>query len=272
MQINCLFWNLGGRYDDAVVASLIAATGANIVAFAECPQSPTELLRSLSMRGVDLHSIPSVACERIVILTTLPVSSFSHKREADRYTMKEVRFAGSLPILFCFVHLQSKLHADSLDQTHSATFFKLDVEAAELEAGHNHTVLVGDFNMNPFDDGMVSAAAMNSVASLQTADQVSRTVQGRAHSFFYNPMWNLLGDFTGPPGTFFHSAPGYRSDFWNTLDQVVLRPPLGRRLIRESLKILAEAGGIALVNDAGRPSVSDHLPLFFSLDTRSDVL
>jgi hypothetical protein len=52
-------------------------------------------------------------------------------------------------------------------------------------------------NLNPFDDGMILANAFNAVPALSTAQQLTRTIDGADHSFFYNPMWNLLGDFCG---------------------------------------------------------------------------
>ncbi len=80
-------------------------------------------------------------------------------------------------------------------------FFKQEIELAEEESGHKNTVIFGDFNMNPFDKGMISAAALNSLPSLRIAKNESRIIQGPKHSFFYNPSWNLLGDLDDTPGT-----------------------------------------------------------------------
>ncbi len=264
--MNFIFWNVGKNSVDAELVELIINTQANFVALAEYVGDEFNLLRLLSSRGVDYHSVPSIACKRIKIFTDLNPSVIRHKREADRYTIKELRVVGMEPILIGLVHLPSKLHTDDDDQLHSAMFFKQDIEAAEIEAGHKNTIIFGDFNMNPFDKGMVSAVALNSLPCLKTAKRESRVIQGREHSFFYNPSWNLLGDRDDIPGTYFHSSPSYQSHYWNTLDQVIIRPGIADRFHKTSLKILKSAGINSLVNLAGKPSVSDHLPIFFCMD------
>ena len=71
------------------------------------------------------------------------------------------------------------------------TSFDPRMTAADLEqeqqAGHPRTVLVGDFNMNPFESGMVGAAALHSAMSRQVWSRGSRTVKGHEYPFFYNP-------------------------------------------------------------------------------------
>lgn len=173
---------------------------------------------------------------------------------------------GAIRLLLCITHLPSKLHATELDQVHSASYLKQDIELAEAEATHTNTVVFGDFNMNPFDDGMVSAAALNSVPCVVLTKRKTRTIKGRKHAFFYNPMWSLLGDFSGSPGTYFHKSPGYRSDYWNTLDQVIVRPEIASRLRKNSLAVLTKAGVVNLICENGRPVVSDHLPITFAID------
>ena len=71
-----------------------------------------------------------------------------------------------------------------------ATEFADDIAHVEENAGHQRTILVGDFNMNPFETGMVAARGLHGVMSRHIAQRGSRTVQGRSYPFFYNPMWS----------------------------------------------------------------------------------
>jgi endonuclease/exonuclease/phosphatase family metal-dependent hydrolase len=160
------------------------------------------------------------------------------------------------------------LYADEDAQHISTIFFKQDIELAEAESGHKNTIIFGDFNMNPFDKGMVSVVSLNSLPSLKIAKNGSRVFQGREHSFFYNPSWNLLGDLDDSPGTYFHGSPSSLSHYWNILNQVIVRPTIADRFQTASLKILKNAGSHSLVNPDGKPSVSDHLPIFFCMDIR----
>lgn len=269
MQLKCLFWNAGRSSPDKEILDLIRTTGANFVALAEYSGDIRNLLRGLNDSGLDFFLVPIIGCERIHLLTAFEPTYLHHGREADRYTIKELALPGCIRLLICLVHLPSKLHAEDVDQLHTALYFKQDIESAEADAGHDNTIVFGDFNMNPFDDGMVSAAALNSVPCLTLAKKEVRKVGGRNHTFFYNPMWNLLGDFEGPPGTYFHKSPGYLSHYWNLLDQVLLRPSIADRLKKNSLTVITEAGTSSLVSEnGGKPKLSDHLPICFSIEIK----
>lgn len=271
MDLKCLFWNVGGANVEAELPALIASTEANFVALAEYYEETSALLRALSDRGLIFFSIPVLGCERIKLFVSFEPDAIEFSREADRYTIRNVKLPGKIPLLVGVVHLRSKLHAGDLTQAFGAQFFKNDIEEAEQDVGHANTVIFGDFNMNPFDHGMMAAAALNSLPCLKTAQRGKRKLEGRNHSFFYNPSWNLLGDFRGSPGTFFLNAPEQRSDYWNLLDQMILRPSIADRLDKQSLRVVLRAGEIDLLKKNGRPAVSDHLPIFFSLNIGVEI-
>lgn len=221
-------------------------------------------------KGLNYFSVPSIACERIKIITDFDPNCIRHLREADRYTIKEIRLQGESPIILGLVHLSSKLYSSDDDQLQEASYFRHDLEESEKDAGHKSTIVCGDFNMNPFDKGMVSAGALNSIPCLKTAKSEVRKVKGKEFSFFYNPMWNLMGDYKEPPGTFFYRSPSYVSYYWHFLDQVILRPGISERLNKSTLSVLTKAGEVDFVDRYGKPKTSDHLPLFFSLEPNKE--
>jgi hypothetical protein len=131
-------------------------------------------------------------------------------------------------------------------------------------------VLVGDLNMSPFENGVVSAAGLHGVMSRQVARKGSRIVQSREYPFLYNPMWNLMGDEPpGPPGTYYYPEGGHRAFFWHMFDQVLIRPGLLDRFDAQRLRVLESVDHTPLLNAAGLPDgdrASDHLPLLFQLN------
>jgi len=264
--VKFLFWNVGGRTVDKEIIALVADERPDFLVLAEYKTSTIDLLRSMVAAGIHFYLIPSIACDRITIYSNIVPNHIHHRREASRFTIKEIRSTGTKPILLCLVHLLSKLHASDDDQLYGAISLKNAIEKAETEAGHKNTIVFGDFNMNPFDKGMLFAAALNAISCLRTAERESRMVQGQVQNLFYNPTWNLLGDFIEGPGTYFHKSPSSLSLYWNMLDQVIMRPELARGLDRDSLKIIRAAGGTSFITDEGLPSVSDHLPIVFSID------
>jgi len=128
--------------------------------------------------------------------------------------------------------------------------------------------LVGDLNMNPFEDGVVDAFGLHGVMTRRIARRETRIVQGKGCPFFYNPMWSLFGDATpGPPGTYTDQGQS-RGNSWHMFDQVLIRPALLPIFRNEDLEIVTSDGKISLLSKGYIPdhgSTSDHLPVFFRL-------
>ena len=84
---------------------------------------------------------------------------------------------------------------------------------------------------------------------------------------FYNPMWNFLGDFSEPYGTYYHSTADTVNPYWNVYDQVIIRPSLRKRFVDENLKIITETTTMSLLDKNKHPnrSISDHLPITFEI-------
>jgi endonuclease/exonuclease/phosphatase family metal-dependent hydrolase len=170
--------------------------------------------------------------------------------------------------LLVAVHLQSKLHWSDRDQALACTRLVNQITREEDRFRHQRTILVGDLNMNPFEDGVVGAHGLHAVMTMNLAEAATRDVDAAPYRFFYNPMWAQFGDRTdGPPGTYYLRESRPVTYFWNTFDQVMLRPQLMRRL--SELRVLTTAGGASLLSPSGHPDASvgsDHLPVFFSVE------
>jgi exonuclease III len=271
MDLNCLFWNVNGMDVHAEIVGIVEEKAINIIALAEYNGDGRQILSELVSQGYEFFLIPRIGCDRIVILVRFSGEYINHAREGDRYTIKEIRIPGMLPILLCVVHLPSKLHAADDGQAYYARGLIDVIEASERDFKHSNTVVFGDFNMNPFDAGMMAVDAFNSLSCRKDAGRMQREYYGRSHKFFYNPSWGLLGDMNGSPGTYYHSSPALLSRYWNMLDQVILRPEISNRFDVNLFAVLSKVRGRRLVDRNGRPSVSDHLPIIFSIKINSEV-
>lgn len=140
----------------------------------------------------------------------------------------------------------------------------------EQKVKHSRTILVGDLNMNPFEDGVVSALGLHSVMTRKIAAKEKRIVQKSEYPYFYNPMWGLWGDGTdGPAGTYYESRAEHVCHFWNMFDQVLVRPSLFSAFSNKDLKILMHDGTDPLINKHELPDekhASDHFPILFKLN------
>lgn len=271
-MLTFLFWNLHNKPLQRSVINLTHKHNVDIVILAECRIDPSYLLVALNQHTNRIYDYaPGFACKKIQIFTRFPSEYATVVLEDERLTARNVQTpSANSPILLIGLHLPSKSFWDESDQAVESAVFSNLIKQAEKIVNHQRTLLVGDFNMNPFDRGIVNANGFHGVMSKQIARRKGRIVQGRNYSYFYNPMWGLFGDATpGPPGTYFYSEAGHAGYFWHMFDQVLLRPDLLESFEHTNLKILDTDGEVSLVTTDGCPDAdkaSDHLPLLFQLD------
>jgi hypothetical protein len=174
-------------------------------------------------------------------------------------------------MLLCVVHFPSKLRQAPVDQTIFAVNFSDTLARAEESVKHSRTLLVGDLNMNPYEDGLVATRCLHAVATREIARRPPRRVKYESNSYFYNPMWAHFGEQSeGHAGTYYYANPKARADFWNIYDQVLLRADLLPYFRNEDLQVLHKDvdANLSFLTPKGHPDreeVSDHLPILFRL-------
>jgi endonuclease/exonuclease/phosphatase family metal-dependent hydrolase len=183
-------------------------------------------------------------------------------------SIRALKYQGT-EFLFVAAHLSSKVHWSSSDQGTEAQVVASQLRRVEEKRGHNRTILVGDLNMNPFEDGVVAAAGLHAMMTKACVASRTRIVQGQEYPFFYNPMWSFFGDRNeGPPGTFYHHRSGHHVSYgWNIFDQVLFRPDV-LPWFQADIEIVTKIGETELTGEDGRPNAeigSDHFPLVFRL-------
>ena len=138
----------------------------------------------------------------------------------------------------------------------------------ESDLNTKNTIIVGDFNINPYDKSCVSARYFHSIPVFEETIRETRKVAGKEYQMFYNPMWNFLGDFKEPYGTYYYNSAYTVNPFWNIYDQVIIRPALRKSFVDESLKIITKTVSTSLIDDKKHPdhSISDHLPITFEIE------
>jgi len=269
-MLTFLFWNLKKRPLQENIRRLVSLHKIDVLMFAEFSVEPDLLLRSLKRKGISGFCHAPGACRKMEIFTRFPAKFISPVYENDRLTIRHLCLKDITDILVAVGHFPSKTYQSDMSQAFECSELSREIRQAEQEIGHSRTILVGDFNMNPFEDGIVSAGGFNAVMTRGIAERKFRTVQNRKYPFFYNPMWGLFGDASPgrPPGTYYHSGSEHRNFFWNMFDQVLIRPDLTDSFRDEELRILGSDGHASFMTPYGIPNgrtLSDHLPILFRL-------
>lgn len=275
-MVNFIFWNLNRKPLTESIVKLARIHGADYLLFAESPYSDAELLNMLNEPGsADFFYLPTGECQKIQIYSRIPPEQHRIILESNRLTIREAALLGRQPFLFATTHFPSKLHWSKNSQAFECSELSTRIKKAEEIAGHSRTILVGDLNMNPFEDGMIGAPGLHAVMSQKIASRDYRIVNAEKYPFFYNPMWNLMGDYTpGPPGTYYYNSSEHVSFFWNMFDQVLIRPDLVGQFDINALSIIETDGITSFLDENGIPDTqktSDHLPIFFAANPKEVI-
>ncbi|MBZ5607195.1 MAG: endonuclease/exonuclease/phosphatase family protein [Acidobacteriia bacterium] len=268
-MLTFLFWNVNGKPLSDAIAAIAHDEAIDVLILAECGLEPAALLRALNREERAFHFAPGQS-RRINIFSRFPGRYLRPAYESDRISIRRLALPVSEEVLLVAVHFPSKLHWSNESQTMECAVLSRTIADEERRAGHSRTVLVGDLNMNPFESGVVGASGLHAVMARKVAERVERTVQGVAYPFFSNPMWGHLGDWADrPPGSYYYERAEHVNYFWNTFDQVLVRPQLMERFRSDQVRLLSRAGATSLRTEDGRPNTvdgSDHFPLLFKLD------
>jgi hypothetical protein len=262
-----LFWNVHKTHPGNLILDLCKERNVDTVLIAEG-------WREISSFGLELSELQmggyldfTGTSTKIQVFSRLPFSAVEPKADAKGVTIKLVKPPTSSPFLLAAVHLPSKMYYKGHDQlVHTRGIIDL-IRDVERDIGIAETLVIGDFNMDPFEPGMTAAGAFHAVMDRSIALRKARTINGVSFPFFYNPMWSRLGDANnGPPGTFRRAGSTYLEYFWRTFDQVLLAPQLLHRVPDSSIEVIHTVGSFQLITQDGRwRSPSDHLPLLVSI-------
>ena len=166
------------------------------------------------------------------------------------------------------MHLRSKLYANSGDQYGLVRNLSHAILRHEAEEGHRRTIVIGDFNMDPFEEAMLACDGLHALMSRReiAVRRGQRRWGDGDYEMFFNPMWQHFGDQNGrPAGSYYFSKGGLATQYWHMFDQVIIRPALLDGFDDEGVSVIADIPGISLLDLRGRPRFSDHLPLLFRL-------
>ncbi len=270
-----LFWNLNKKPLKDLVAVLAAERRVDVLALAECNISEVDLLEALNAGQSSKFSLPINPSPDIVFFLRYPRDCMKLIRDERGIAIRQLMPPTGLDMLMAAVHLPSKAHHQEIEQAFLCTRLARYIEEAEQKVGHSRTAVFGDFNMNPFEHGVVAADGLHAVMDRRIAERRKRVVRGEERYFFYNPMWGNFGDRTsGPCGTYFYDDASQVNYFWHIFDQVLVRPDLMKYFKDESLAVLTQAGQVNLLSTSNRPNLtagSDHLPLTFELTIEREV-
>ena len=270
-KLRILFWNVNKKELTRLVCSITASTNADVVVLLENIVSMEETLQALQAnvsRDFYHPTVISTDQQRFHCFCKSPALDLSETHDGTRTSVRKLRI-GRHNTLLALVHGVDIRNYDPETRQGVAQGLADEMRLVQQQKNTKKLILLGDFNMNPFERGMNLAVGLNAMMTKACVHSGYRTFLKKQYDYYYNPMWSLFGDNTdGPAGTIYNTS-SQGPYGWSMLDQVVIHYSVVGLFDR--VKILTEAGQEPLMNNMGRPDrdkASDHFPIL--VDFRED--
>ena len=261
-----VFWNVNKKDLTKQVCAIAASTNADVVVLNENEVSSEHTLQYLQRDvSADFYYPAVISDKRFHCFCKNTDLDLSESHDLDRASVRKLKIGNHIVLLALFHGLDLRNYDDAARTAYMQTLAS-DMSFVTEQQKTRKLLLLGDFNMNPYDRGMTQAAGMNAMMTRACTKRGYRTYVKKSYDFYYNPMWSLLGDNTeGPAGTIYDmSSQGPYG--WSMFDQVVMHHSVIN--LFEEVKIITEAGSESLMNKNEHPDkkvLSDHFPILVSL-------
>ncbi len=156
-----LFWNTGNRPVVDLLGDLGRLRNPDVIVLAETADPIRNVVSRLNKDARQVyssaHDPPASVRRPLHVLTRLPKGRIEALRDDAGVAVKRVRPIIGPDFTMAAVHLGSKLFRTQEDQAFAAASINRDIEGIEHRVGHRRTMVIGDFNMSPFELGLVSS-------------------------------------------------------------------------------------------------------------------
>jgi exonuclease III len=261
-----IFWNVNKKDLTKFVCFLANSTMADVIVLNENEVGIQETLCALRQNvSMDFYIPVASSDKRFHCFCRKPILDLSEVHSGFRTSVRKFTI-GSHRILLALVHGVDIRNNDAETRQSFAQTLASEMSFVKKEKNTNKLVVLGDFNMNPYDRGMTLAAGLNAMMTRSCVAPGVRQYLDQEYEFYYNPMWSLFGDNTaGPAGTVYDTS-NQGPYGWSMLDQVLIHHSIVEMF--DNVEIMTHAGELSLMNARGRPdskNASDHFPILVSL-------
>lgn len=193
--MNFVFWNIHKNKNIfSAIKELAITEDVDILMIAEYPECSEKELLEILNKEPSLYKyqyVPSNSpTDKVRIFTRFDASFISNSNDKKRLSAKQL-FSSLLKknITLITCHLPSKINMTDDELSEYSTEVAEFIEEVEQQVGHQRTIICGDFNMNPFDKGMIKTKGMHAVMDRSViCNNGTATVRGKKYKFLYNPM------------------------------------------------------------------------------------
>lgn len=266
-----VFWNVNRKDLREHVCSIGAASNADAIVLNENSVAQADTLVALRDHvSADFFYPNVISNDRFHCFCRTRSMDLSEVHRGNRISVRRMML-GSRRTLLALFHGVDIRNNDASERQAFVHLVADELRMVTARAGTSNLVILGDFNMNPYESGMGLATGFNAMMTRSCTARGTRTQNDKPYDFYYNPMWSLFGDNTAGPAGTVHDTSHQGPYGWSMLDQVLLHHSMVDRF--HNVQILTHAGATELTNMNGRPNAagaSDHLPILVDLKGDDD--
>jgi len=265
-----VFWNINNKDLASAVCDLANDTNADVIILNETKLPIKTTLKTLNaLVDSTFIAVKSNSTDRFHCFCRKKEISLGEVHKGFRTNYQEFKFGNDSAIVGMVHGIDMRNNGAEHRQSFAERLGE-EIRFVRTQQDNNRIMIIGDFNMNPYDTGMNLARGLNAMMARTCAKRRQRGYQKEKYEMYYNPMWSLLGDnSSGPPGTVYDMS-NQGPYGWSMLDQVVMNYSLISYF--SSVEILTKAGATELLDKHGRPdkkTLSDHLPILVTFDGKT---
>ncbi|KQO18064.1 endonuclease/exonuclease/phosphatase family protein [Paenibacillus sp. Leaf72] len=276
VPVKFLFWNINHKDHTDLLVQLVKKEKVNVLLLAEADQvDPATLSIKLGTKVDPAFTARFVSKQKVMLFDNL--SAATPKINEDKRVSSCVYTINGSDVLVAGVHLHDKYSVDASNLYDLAGQHRRLINKYNI----NKKIIVGDFNMNPYEKGIMGATGFNAIMCAEEIEYNPIRTFGMVKSdFYYNPSWEAYS-LPYPNGTYFYrSKVDSYNPYWHLLDQVLVSYELlkTKAFVNKSFKIIKKVGSIDLLKTMkskttgvqklvpNKEEYSDHLPISFVMN------
>lgn len=270
VNIKYIFWNIKGKNLFEPIVRLILENNIDIIALTETDLLDVHcLINELRLNNQDWKLVEICPVSDTKLLAKRDIRILVHE-ESKRFSTYKLYNENDLYLLNV-LHLDSAMYKDEYARSQKATNISQILRKTEESMFKNEeykTITIGDFNLQPYSQGVIGYYGFNATMSKSKAKNISRKVDDEQKYFYFNPMWKLMGDNRLVQGTYYNNSDQQdRSMFWYTFDQLLIRPFLIDKFNWDFFDIIEGTRNYSFIRNGiiNKTQYSDHLPLKFEI-------
>ncbi len=245
-----LYWNIKNIFSSDIFVQILEENNLDIIILSEVNGVIHELEALFSAYRFEMQLSGHLG---VVFFSKYDNSLIKHLHEDSHFSAKGINTIIGPIITIIGVHLPSKIYKTDDDQTEISQHYSEIIEEIETREGHCKTLIIGDFNMNPFERGMISHRGFNSTFFKNIAEENVKMLNELSRKYFYNPSLQLYNDNVPYKGTYFKKLGKTVEYYWYMLDQVLIRPDMIQYLNIKNMEVLHKTKTVSLIDENGKP-------------------